>query len=139
MDLVAFGGIVWRTGPGSGQTEIAIVHRPTYGDWSLPKGKPEAGETGVESALREVEEETGLACRAGEELAVTRYMDADGRRKEVHYFVMTAVSAARRDPDNEIDVTRWATINELPGLLSYDVDQQLVAELPALLGTFVTR
>ena len=52
---------MWRTGP-TGTAELAVIHRPKYDDWSLPKGKLKPGEGFREAALREVEEETG--CRA---------------------------------------------------------------------------
>ncbi len=68
-----------------------MVHRPTYDDWALPKGKLEAGETDEQAALREVREETGLACRLGTELPSTTYTDAQGRPKLVRYWSMTVV------------------------------------------------
>ena len=60
---LAAGGILWRDGTGG--REIAIVHRPEYDDWTLPKGKVKAGESLTETALREVREETGHKARLG--------------------------------------------------------------------------
>ena len=60
----AAGGVVWRRGDAG--LELAVVHRPRYDDWSLPKGKLDPGETWEEAALREVEEEIGLRCRLGQ-------------------------------------------------------------------------
>src|SRR6202043_2639042 len=57
----AAGGVVRRNGRGA--MRVAVVHRPGYDDWSFPKGKVDRGETLEETALREVEEETGLRCR----------------------------------------------------------------------------
>src|SRR5207253_445579 len=59
--VLAAGGVVWRRGEGD-QLEVVLVHRPRYGDWSLPKGKLDPGEDHRAAALREVEEETGLRC-----------------------------------------------------------------------------
>ncbi|HEV2770779.1 MAG TPA: NUDIX domain-containing protein, partial [Solirubrobacteraceae bacterium] len=58
--VCAAGGVVVRDG------RLAVVHRPRYDDWSLPKGKLDAGESWEGCALREVEEETGLRCTLGE-------------------------------------------------------------------------
>ena len=59
--------------------EVAVVHRPRYDDWSLPKGKLDAGERWRDAALREVREETGMRCELGDELAPARYRDRKGR------------------------------------------------------------
>src|SRR3954453_19221468 len=85
-EVKASGGVVRR--PGSGGHEIAVVHRPQYDDWSLPKGKLDADETWEEAALREVEEEIGLRCTLGEELPHVEYQDRKGRDKVVRYWLM---------------------------------------------------
>ena len=51
-----------------GKARVAVIHRPKYMDWSLPKGKLEQGEGWMEAALREVEEEIRYRCEAGDEL-----------------------------------------------------------------------
>ena len=45
------------------RSRSAVVHRPRYDDWSLPKGKLDAGEHLLPTAVREVAEETGLRRR----------------------------------------------------------------------------
>ena len=60
----AAGGVVYRRN-GEDELEVLLVHRPRYGDWTLPKGKLHRGESHEEGALREVEEETGLRCELG--------------------------------------------------------------------------
>ena len=108
---------------------MVAVHRPRYGDWSLPKGKLDPGESFLEAALREVEEETGLRCRAEEELPPTRYRDSHGRMKRVRYWRMRVVGGdiRRRPPDTEVDEIRWLAPNEAAALLSYDRDRELAA------------
>ena len=78
-EVRAAGGVVERDG------RVAVVHRPKYDDWSLPKGKLEDDESFEAAALREVREETGLACTLGAELGSTRYRDPKGRPKVVRY------------------------------------------------------
>ncbi|MDP9117231.1 MAG: NUDIX domain-containing protein, partial [Actinomycetota bacterium] len=53
----AAGGVVWRGLHRA--VEVAVVHRPRYDDWTLPKGKLEAGESAIATAVREVGEELG--------------------------------------------------------------------------------
>lgn len=125
----AAGGVVWRSGPGN-SVEYAIVHRPVYDDWTLPKGKLAPGETEEEAALREVEEETGMRCRLGRALGTTSYPDRKGRPKIVYYWLMKAV-AGRFVPNAEVDELRWLTITAATALLTYDRDRTLLGSLAA--------
>jgi 8-oxo-dGTP pyrophosphatase MutT (NUDIX family) len=120
----AGGGIVWRMGP-SGEPQVVVVHRPRYGDWSLPKGKRDPGETDEECALREVAEETGFRCTLGPELASSAYVDRKGRPKEVRWWVMTIVGGSFAATE-EVDEMRWATVTEARWLLSYDRDREIL-------------
>ena len=127
-EVRAAGGLVRRRGPDSGETEVVIVHRPRYDDWSLPKGKLEAGESWEQAALREVGEETGLRCELLEELKPARYRDRHGRRKLVRFWLMRPVGEAARRGD-EVDEVRWLPAPEAERLLSYEHDRRLVGAL----------
>jgi 8-oxo-dGTP pyrophosphatase MutT (NUDIX family) len=129
----AAGGVVTRIGP-HGRPEILLVHRPRYGDWSLPKGKAKRGESDDACARREVEEETGLACEVGEEVAASEYEDSSGRPKRVVYFAMTPPTGAEAVPQNEVDDVRWVTREDALELLSYARDADMVARVPGLEG-----
>jgi 8-oxo-dGTP diphosphatase len=120
----AAGGVVVRAGVSD--SEILIVHRPAYDDWSFPKGKLEPGEREEDAAVREVEEETGLRCRLDRELATTRYCDARGRSKTVRYWLMTPVGG-RLAAANEIDDARFVALSEAEDLLTYERDRELLA------------
>jgi 8-oxo-dGTP diphosphatase len=117
----AAGGVVLRDG------RVLLVHRPSYDDWTLPKGKLLEGESWEDGALREVEEETGLACELGEEVGRTRYVDRSGRNKEVRYFAMT--SDGEGTAQNEVDELRWVPLGDAAALLSYQRDTDLVNRL----------
>lgn len=121
-DLVrAAGGVIVRPGR-RGASEILVVHRPKYDDWTLPKGKCDAGESDEACALREVEEETGLACELGDEVAVVGYEDAKGHPKRVRYFAMRPREGAEAAADNEVDAVRWLTRDEALATLTYRRD-----------------
>jgi 8-oxo-dGTP diphosphatase len=66
--IEAAGGVLWRPATGGAQVEVALVHRPKYDDWSIPKGKLAVGEHPILGALREVEEETGHTAEPGRPL-----------------------------------------------------------------------
>ena len=80
----AAGALVWRER--AGRLQVALVHRPRYRDWSWPKGKLDPGELPPVAAVREVEEETGMAVVLGLPLPGLEYRLADGRPKVVHYW-----------------------------------------------------
>jgi 8-oxo-dGTP diphosphatase len=120
----AAGGLVVRRDP-DGSREIALVHRPRYDDWSFPKGKLLAGESDEQTALREVEEETGLRCRLGIDLGSVSYRDGEGRPKVVRYWAMEAGEGAFA-PGDEVDELRWVPVEETGAALTYDHDRALL-------------
>jgi 8-oxo-dGTP pyrophosphatase MutT (NUDIX family) len=115
----AAGGVVVREG--DGRTEILVVHRPRYDDWTFPKGKAEPDESDEDCALREVAEETGLRCDLDRELPATSYLDAQGRRKRVRYWLMRPVAGELRF-EHEVDDGTWLTQEEAARRLSYTRD-----------------
>ena len=115
----AAGGVVVQDG------RVAVVHRPRYDDWTLPKGKLDPGETFEQAALREVLEETGLECRIVEELDSTSYTDSKGRPKVVRYFRMEVEGGAFTVND-EVDELRWLSPDEARAVLTYDRDRDLI-------------
>ena len=127
--MLAAGGLVWRRGA-DGELEVAVVHRPRYDDWSLPKGKLDPGEDFEQAALREVEEETGLRCRLGRAIGDTSYNDRKDRPKLVRYFEMQP-HEGDFEPNDEVDELRWLPLHEAGELLTYSFDRELVGRAEA--------
>jgi 8-oxo-dGTP diphosphatase len=124
LEVRAAGGVVIRECAGGGR-EVAVVHRPKYDDWSLPKGKLDEGEGWRDAALREVAEETGLRCDALEELPASRYVDRKGRPKQVRWWLMRPL-AGSFEPNDEVDELRWVPVDRAAELLDYEQDRELV-------------
>lgn len=114
------------------------MHRPAFGDWSLPKGKSRRGEHVLVTALREVAEETGHRPRLGPYLTASRYrVTARGRpaEKTVHYWAMRAVGGCFR-PSDEVDDLRWLPLAEARRLVSLPRDARVLHSFSlAAIGT----
>jgi 8-oxo-dGTP diphosphatase len=119
-EVRAAGGVVMRDGL------LAVVHRPRYDDWSLPKGKLDSGETFEEAALREVQEETSIRAHLVRELPSVEY-SVRGRPKLVRYWLMSAESDPGFVPNDEVDELRWLSPADAQALLTYDRDKGVVA------------
>jgi 8-oxo-dGTP pyrophosphatase MutT (NUDIX family) len=119
-EIEAAGGVVVDEGG-----RVAVVHRPKYDDWTLPKGKLDAGETFEQAALREVEEETGLRCTLLRELPSTEYSVRD-RPKIVRYWLMSVDSDPGFEPNDEVDELRWLSAADAAALLTYDRDKEVL-------------
>jgi 8-oxo-dGTP diphosphatase len=128
----AAGGVPWRPGT-TGELEVLLVHRPRYDDWTFPKGKVKDGESDEEAAVREVEEETGLRCELGHELATTTYTDRRGRPKLVRYWAMGPVRSAP-GPRHEVDEIAWLSPEAALAKLSYERDIAVLRSLDVPLG-----
>jgi 8-oxo-dGTP diphosphatase len=120
----AAGGVPWRRAH-DGRLEVLVVHRPKYDDWTFPKGKAEPGETDEQTALREVEEETGLRCELGRELPSRSYTDSKGRAKTVRYWEMTP-TGGEDGPQSEVDELRWLPPADAEELLTYERDLEVL-------------
>jgi 8-oxo-dGTP diphosphatase len=134
-EIRAAGGVVRRRCSGkTGGLEVALVHRPRYDDWTLPKGKAEEGERPEATALREVREETGLVCELGPEIGSSGYADPKGRNKLVRYWLMTpavdgGLASSDGTPDgSEVDEIRWLPTTEADALLTHDVDRDVLRD-----------
>lgn len=124
----AAGGFVWREK--HGEWQVLLVHRPRYDDWSLPKGKADPGETPEQTALREVEEETGFTCTLTAPAGEVRYVDSKGRPKIVRYWHMEPARTKHEFmPNDEVDQLRWCPAHQAAKLLSYDHDRKLLRKV----------
>jgi len=124
-----------------GRPHVLVVHRPHRSDWSLPKGKLEAGEAHDVAAVREVFEETGVRCVLGPFLGSREYT-VDGLPKSVLYWRATVAEQHPREADGEVDDVAWIPAAEADSTLTYQDDRDLVAvatSFPATHALIVLR
>jgi 8-oxo-dGTP diphosphatase len=125
--IEAAGGAVWRPNKAGDDIELALIHRPKYDDWSLPKGKLKPGEHPLVGAMREVEEETGLTCVVGRALGEVHYEKA-GTPKRVRYWALQYDSGTFT-PNDEVDALEWLTPDAARERLLPERDREILDEL----------
>ena len=120
----AAGALLWRE-IAAGEIEIALVHRPRYDDWSLPKGKIDENETALACAYREVFEETGIKARFTRQLGAVEYED-NGAQKRVKYWVAQALGASDFVANEEVDQLRWLNPTDSIELATHQSDKEVI-------------
>jgi 8-oxo-dGTP pyrophosphatase MutT (NUDIX family)/phosphohistidine phosphatase SixA len=131
MTIYAAGCVLWREQ--KGQLLVALVHRGRYDDYGWAKGKLDPGEILPQTAVREIEEETGLRVNLGISLGVQHYNVPSGEPKEVHYWAArvtdTALAKSKFVPHEEIAEVLWMSPDEAVTRLSYDADKAFLQVL----------
>jgi 8-oxo-(d)GTP phosphatase len=124
--------VLWQPGRGKTAVKIAVIHRPRYDDWSLPKGKIEPGETEPVTAVREVFEETGHRACLGRRIAAVSYPIEQGIKK-VRYWSARSLGGEFA-PTREVDELVWLPLSDAIKKVSYAYDRKVLrrfAEHPA--------
>lgn len=134
---VSSGGVIFRkTG---GDIEIALVSVKGGAVWCLPKGLVEKGERTEETAVREVQEETGLTGRAIKKIGDIKYWyyikDHNAKcRKTVHFYLLEYMSGSTSDHNWEVDSAEWFPLDEAVGKVSYKGDREIVEKARQMLS-----
>ena len=131
---------MWRSSGGT--VEVAVVHRPRYDDWSLPKGKLDPCESTRVAAVREVREETGLEVEIDRLLGDVTYWfarrDAEGQAvrilKRVRFFLMRRRGGRFADRDQEMDAVRWFALERAERAAAFENERALIRRAGELLA-----
>jgi 8-oxo-(d)GTP phosphatase len=129
--VLAAGAVLWRSGDGA-DPEVAVIHRPRYDDWSLPKGKVDVGENEPVTAVREVYEETGHSSHLGRRLASVSYPVQEQGIKKVRYWAARSADGTFT-PNSEVDELKWLPVEAALKQLDYPHDRKVLrrfAKLP---------
>jgi 8-oxo-dGTP pyrophosphatase MutT (NUDIX family) len=134
--VYAGGAVLWRPADrksakgrkdardAKGGPQVAVIHRPRYDDWSLPKGKVDRGETLPVAAAREVLEETGHRAVLGRRLVTVSY-PIDSGVKKVYYWAARS-TGGKFTPGNEVDELVWLPVAEAMKKLQYAQDRKVL-------------
>jgi 8-oxo-dGTP pyrophosphatase MutT (NUDIX family) len=120
----SYGGVVVR-----GDEVLVITPAGKRRVTGLPKGGPRPGESGEETAAREVREETGVTATVREPLGDVKYWYRRGGRrvyKTVHFYLCDFVEGSTADHDHEVEDARWIPLTEARTRLSYPGERALI-------------
>jgi 8-oxo-(d)GTP phosphatase len=123
--VLAAGAVLWRSSDDGGEPEVAVIHRPRYDDWSLPKGKVETGESEPLTAVREVREETGYVSHLGRRLTAVSYPVDNQGIKRVCYWAARIVDG-EFTPNDEVDELKWLPVSAALKQVRYADDRKVL-------------
>ena len=134
---VSSGGVVYRRI--NGQLQVVLCGRDSPARWSLAKGTPDPGETLEQTALREVQEETGLETVIEEPIRSIDYWfsDKDGAvryHKTVHFYLMSPIGGDTSLHDPEFDVVQWFPYEEAVASLTYANEAEVLRQAQGLIA-----
>jgi 8-oxo-(d)GTP phosphatase len=124
VQVLAAGAVLWRPGGSAECTEIAVIHRPRYDDWSLPKGKVDPGETEAVTAVREICEETGFRAQLGRRLMSVGYPVEQSVKKVVYWAARAG--DGEFTPNREVDKLLWLPVGDVMNKLTYTHDRKVL-------------
>jgi 8-oxo-dGTP pyrophosphatase MutT (NUDIX family) len=123
---------------------LIIKHRK--GHWAFPKGHPEKGETKLETALRELEEETGVSKITLLKKRVLlkeqyKFTDKKGVKilKEVNYFIAEAKNKKIKLDLKEVTNFKWATLKAGLEKITFDESKSIFKKADKIVKAFLKK
>lgn len=127
------GAIVYRKYHGN--AEILLIKHVNSGHWSFPKGHVEGEESEVETAVREIKEETNIDVIVDPTFRETvSYSPKKDTQKVVVYFIARAKNYDFRPQEEEIAEIRWVEIGLASAILTYENDRSIVNKAKAIIS-----
>lgn len=127
------GGIVYkpiRQAKGKKNLQVLVAQHSQHHGWVFPKGligDSIKGENKESTAVREVEEETGVRAKIIKQITPVEYwyqFEGEKRKKKVYYYIMEFVSEDKNKKDMEMEKVEWLPIEEVERRLTYSSDKK---------------
>ena len=102
-------------------TKIGLVYRRKKDDYSFPKGHIEDGETIVDCALRETEEETGRKCKlvSNKPIAIMSYTNSEGEINTYMFLAQDLGKSEKEIKEEDKEEFVWVDYNKVEDTLTY--------------------
>lgn len=121
----AAGALLWRESI-ERKIEVALIHRPRYDDWSLPKGKLEQGESAIQCAYRELTEETGIKASFTRSLGSVEYLESGELKRVLYWAAHCSPEQTPFVPNDEVDQLIWLSFDEASEKASHKSDREII-------------
>ena len=138
-DQTSAGGVVYRTD--GGRIEVVIIAVGPNNRWQLPKGLVDKDEKPEVTAVRETQEEGGVASEVVTHIETVEYWYAgleNGIRvrfhKRVHFYLLRYLSGDTKDHDWEVNEARWVPIEDAAEQLAFDNEKRVMRAAADLIG-----
>ena len=107
-----------------------LLIQQNEGHWGFPKGHVENGETEIETAIREVKEETNIDVMPNENKRyVQEYTMKNGILKQVVFFLARKVSGDIKAQECEIKNIKWFSFKDAISIITYDNTKELLRKV----------
>lgn len=112
------------------ENEKVLLVKQTKGNWGFPKGHIEENETEIETAIREVKEETNIDVEIeNKKRYVVKYLTERGNMKEVVYFLAKNIGGKIQAQESEINEIKWISLKDAIETITYDNTKTLFQEI----------
>lgn len=112
------------------ETGKILLIKHNKGHWAFPKGHVEANETEIETALREIKEETNLEVEINQNIReITTYSPKENVIKDVIYFVATNPTGNIKLQEEEVSEYAWLDLEESLNTITHDDDKRLLINI----------
>lgn len=112
-----------------------LLLKHSAGHWAFAKGHVEKDETEIETALREIKEETNLEVKLDTNFrTTTQYSPKEGVIKEVVYFLAYKIEGEEKPQLEEISQMKWVNLNEAIESVTYDRDKEILKQVKKYLN-----
>ncbi|AKD03249.1 NUDIX hydrolase [Pontibacter korlensis] len=140
VEQVSSGGVAYHRG--SSGVEVALISVGPQRRWQLPKGIVDPGETPEVTAVREVQEETGITTELLQKIDTIEYWYVGDKGKQrvrfhklVHFFLLRYESGDIGKHDWEVNEARWVSLKQAFEMLSFKSERQVVEKAIGLIDS----
>lgn len=138
VEQISSGGVAYKTNQAG--LEVALISVGKQARWQLPKGIVDPGETPEATAVREVQEETGIRAKLLQKVETIEYWYVGNKGKQrvrfhkfVHFYLLVYEAGDIGKNDWEVNEARWVNLTAAKNMLSFKSERQVLEKAECLI------